>query len=119
MNDVTIPAPTQQPIERDLVREIAMDVGKEVAAYIERQYPKAVEATSSTFLLSVRNTVCNQILAALAVTDPAEIERRLKMRSQERRKLRASYKAMKDIQPGEHEKAQAILDGRVFLEPDL
>ena len=52
---------------RELVKEIAMDVGKDVCAYIEWMYPKAVEATSSTFLLSVRNSIHNQDQRAAAL----------------------------------------------------
>jgi hypothetical protein len=74
--------PTRQPapLSRDIIKEIAIDIGKEVAAHIETMYPKAVEATSSTFLLSVRNCVYNQIMAALETIDEDEIRRRLEDR---------------------------------------
>src|ERR1700722_16044439 len=52
---------TEGPWSRELVKEIAMDIGKEIAAYIEVMYPEAVKATSSTFLFSVRNGIFNEI----------------------------------------------------------
>jgi hypothetical protein len=113
------PALPPQPIPPDLVKEMAMDIGKEVAAYIERMYPEAVKVASSSFLLALRNSVYNQIMAALATTDPIEIERRLKVRKQQRRKLRAMVKATRDMRHGDTDAAMAVVEGRVVLEPDL
>lgn len=48
-NPTTVPAVINRdpvPISRDLIKQIAMDIGKEVASHIEVMYPKAVEATS-------------------------------------------------------------------------
>lgn len=67
----------QQSPDRDLVKLIAMDIGKEVVAYIEYMYPEAIKATSSTFKLSVRNCVHNQIMAALEVNEEGAIIARL------------------------------------------
>lgn len=88
--------PAVEPISRALIKEIAMDIGKELAAYIERMYPAAVTATSSTFLLSVRNHTYNDIMAALEYTDEEAIRARLKRRSNDRRKLRAMYRAARN-----------------------
>jgi hypothetical protein len=60
--------PANPELSRQLVGEIAMDIGKEVAAHIETMYPKAVEAARSTFLLSVRNCVYNEIIADLELS---------------------------------------------------
>jgi hypothetical protein len=48
---------------KDAARAIAEEIGRGVAFYIETQYPEAVAAASSTFLLSVKNTTINQIMA--------------------------------------------------------
>ena len=72
-----------------------MDIGKAVAAHIETMYPKAVEATSSTFLLSVRNTVHNEIIAAIDTTDEAAIRARLEHRKKFRRRHRAFYRNLR------------------------
>lgn len=80
---------------RELIKAIAMDIGKEVAAYIEVQYPEAVKATSSTFLLSVRNSIHNQIMAAIEVNDAGEIAVRLERRKKHRREWKAAWKKIR------------------------
>jgi hypothetical protein len=85
-----------EPWSRELVQAIAMDIGKEVVAYIEVQYPKAIEATSSTFRLSVRNCIYNQIMAAIEVNDAGEITARLHDRKVFRRKWKAAWKKIRE-----------------------
>lgn len=46
---------------RELIKEVATDIGKELVAYIEVMYPQAIAATSSTFKLSMRNHIHNDI----------------------------------------------------------
>lgn len=87
------------PWDRELVKAIAMDIGKEVAAYIEVMYPKAVEATSSTFLLSVRNSIYNEIMAAIDVNDAGQITGRIKERKEFRRRWKAAYKKIRERTP--------------------
>jgi hypothetical protein len=77
----TIPA----PLSRDIIREIAMDIGKATAHHIKTMYPDAVKATSENMLLSVRNTVFNEIMAALEVIDEDAIRERLAERKRHRR----------------------------------
>jgi hypothetical protein len=72
-----------------------MDIGKAVATYIEVMYPKAVESTSSTFLLSVRNSIYNEIMAALDVNDAGQIAARLKERKKFRREWKAQWKRIR------------------------
>src|ERR1700676_5350137 len=55
------------PWSKELVQAIAMDIGKDTVAYIEVMYPQAITATSSTFKLSIRNHIYNQIMAAIEV----------------------------------------------------
>lgn len=50
-----------------LVKAVALDIGKQIVAYIEVMYPEAITATSSTFKLSVRNSIYNEIMAAIQV----------------------------------------------------
>lgn len=92
--DLTV-LPKAEPISRDVVKQIAMDIGKDVAAHIEVMYPQAVEAASSTFLLSVRNHVYNEIMAALETIDEEEILARLETRRGFRRKWKAGYRKMR------------------------
>ncbi len=87
---------TQGAISRDLIKEIAMDIGKEVSAYIEIMYPEAVKACSSTFLLSLRNHTYNEIMAALELTDEQAILRRLEDRRVFRRRWKKTWKALRE-----------------------
>lgn len=72
--------PTTVPWTKQLISEIAMDIGKEVVHYIGIQYPKAIEATASTFKLAVRNCIHNEIMAAIEVNDEGQIIARMKDR---------------------------------------
>ena len=80
------------PLTRDLIKEIAMDIGKEVVAYVERMYPKAIESTASTFKLSLRNCIHNEIMAAIEVNDEGKIIERLEYRKKSRRWLKRMSK---------------------------
>jgi hypothetical protein len=82
-----LPSTDQAPLSRDIIRQIAMDVGKQVAHHIETMYPAAVEAASSTFLMSVRNTVHNEIMAAVEHTTEEAILARIERNRQHRRKI--------------------------------
>lgn len=84
---------------RALVKEIAMDIGKDTVAYIEVMYPKAIEATSSTFKLSIRNHIFNQIMAAIEVTDEGKIRARLQDRKKFRRWWVAQYRKIRRARP--------------------
>lgn len=68
-----------------MVSAIAMDIGKEVVAYIEVMYPAAIKATASTFKLAVRNCIHNEIMAAIEVNDEGEIVSRIERRKKFRR----------------------------------
>lgn len=91
------PEPTRPAIDadRELIKEIAMDIGKELVAYIEVMYPQAIAATSSTFKLSMRNHVYNDIMAALEVNDADAIRKRLDERKRFRRQWVKSYRDMR------------------------
>ena len=83
------------PWSKELVKDIAADIGSEIVAHIETMYPAAINATPSTFRLSVRNKVFNEIMAAISVNDAGEIAARLKDRKAMRRKIGASYRKMR------------------------
>lgn len=81
---------------RALVKGIALDIGKEVVAYVEYMYPQAISATSSSFKLALRNTVYNEIIAALEITDEKEILARLERRKKERRQLKKQWQILRE-----------------------
>lgn len=70
---------------KELVKAIALDIGKDTVAYVEVMYPQAIEATSSTFKTSLRNHIYNEIMAAIEVTDEGQVIARLKDRKSFRR----------------------------------
>ena len=71
--------------DRELVKEIAMDIGKEVVSRIRIMYPAAFTALGSSGQLSVRNCVHNEIMAALETMDAEGIRARLEARRKFRR----------------------------------
>jgi len=79
--------------EKELLRAVAMDIGKEVAHHIETMYPEAVKAASSTFLLSVRNCTHNKIVAW--VESDWEPETQLKFNDSFRRYIKRQYKKIR------------------------
>lgn len=92
--DPIIPS-NPQPLTRDLVKEIALDIGKDLVAYIEVMYPDAIKTTSSTFKTSMRNHVYNQIMAAIEVNDEGEIIRRLEDRKKFRKEWVNQYRKIR------------------------
>ncbi len=87
--------PEAMPWTKEIIQAIAMDIGKEVVAYIEVMYPEAITATSSTFKLSIRNCIHNQIMAAIEVNDAGQIAARLDTRKKFRREWLAAYRKMR------------------------
>lgn len=81
---------------KELVKAIAMDIGKETVAYVEIMYPKAIDATSSTFKLSLRNHIYNEIMAAIKVTDEGKVVARLADRKSFRRWWTAAYRKIRN-----------------------
>ena len=79
--------------ERDLIKAVAHDIAKQVAHHIEIMYPKAVAGESSTFLLSVKGCVTNEIMAAIESNIPAE--NRIAFNDKFRRHIKAQYKKIR------------------------
>ena len=77
----------------DLIKKIAMEVGKEVVDHIETMYPAALDAVAKTARLSIRNTVYNSIMAAVKAADEGRIEDYIRSQERLRRKLRQIRKA--------------------------
>ena len=81
---------------KELVKAIAMDIGKETVAYVEVMYPDAIKATSSTFKLSLRNHIYNEIMAAIEVNDEGNVIARLQDRKKFRRWWTAAYRKIRN-----------------------
>lgn len=106
-----IPLPmAREAFPRELVKDIAMEIGKEVAFHIERMYPKAVEATSKNMLLSVRNSVHNNIMAAVDALESGNAEAWLMRRRLFRREIWALWRKTQAY--------ETVMEGEAIYERD-
>lgn len=103
----TLPPMAREALPRQLVKDIAMEIGKEIASHIETMYPRAVEATSRNMLLSVRNSVHNDIMAAVDALESGNAEAWLALRQAHRRSLRAEWRKRR---------GGTVLDGEAVYE---
>ena len=87
--------PARPDLDRVLIREIAMDIGKAAVEHLEIAYPAALEAVPKTARVSLRNCIHNEIMAALETIDAGEIRARLDKRKAERRKHLAFYRKIR------------------------
>lgn len=100
----------REAFPRELVKDIAMEIGKEIASHIERMYPKAVEATSKNMLLSVRNSVHNDIMSAVDALESGEAEMWLMRRRKFRREIRALWRKTRSC--------ETVMEGEAIYERD-
>ena len=76
-----------------LVRQIAMDVGKQVVSHIEFAYPEMLKNVSAkSASLSIRNTAYNAIMEAVKAANKGDVEQMLKRHETHRRAIRKSSK---------------------------
>jgi hypothetical protein len=95
--------PATIPWSREVVEEIARDIGDAVLAHVETMYPSAIQATPSTFKISLRNCVRNEIIAAVSVNDAVQAIARIRERKRFRRKTRANFSRMRNASPAHHD----------------
>lgn len=73
----------------ELVRQIAMDVGKQVVAHIEYAYPDMCDAVAwNSARLSIRNCTHNAIMEAVKAANNGEVETMLTRHDAHRRVMR-------------------------------
>ena len=85
-----------QPWTKELISKIAMDIGKEAVHHLEIMYPAAISACPATMKLSLRNTIHNEIMAAIQVNDAGDIVARIQKRKAFRRKSKAAWKKIRE-----------------------
>lgn len=98
MNLPALNAPAVQPqgdVSRELIKAMAEAVGKSLAAYVEVMYPEAMKAASSTFKLSLKNHVYNDIMHVSTLHTEAEIRKWLKSNEDFRTVWLAGYRKMR------------------------
>lgn len=78
-----------KPIEFSdaLIRQIAMDVGKQVVAHIDHAYPEMFQAVAKTARLSIRNATYNAIMEAVRAADQGQAEVMLERHDKHRRTM--------------------------------
>jgi len=84
------------PPTDDIIRRIAMDVGKQVVEHLERVHGDMVRAAPSwkSSRLSIRNCVHNNIMAAVRAADEGRYEEWIAENDEHRRKMRAARRKM-------------------------
>lgn len=88
-NDLKPVGPTEE-----LVRRIAMDVGKEVVHHIETMYPDMAKAVAwKSARLSIRNCTYNAIMAAVNAADIGRAEQSIEANKKHRRTVNRLRKA--------------------------
>lgn len=77
-----------------IVRQIAMDVGKQVVDHIEHAYPAMCDAVAwNSARTSIRNCTHNAIMEAVKAANQGQIEPMLERHDEHRRAMRALRKA--------------------------
>ena len=88
-----------KPFTDDILRRIAMEIGKEVVAHIEHAYPEMFDAVSASAKLSVRNATYNAVMMHVRAADCGETDKLIKDMEEHRRKMRALRKARPLVTP--------------------
>lgn len=84
-----------------LVRQIAMDVGKQVVDHIDGMYPQMFANVSKTSAsMSIRNTAYNAIMEAVKAANNGEVELMLARHDAHRRTMRKLRKVTTQQTPG-------------------
>ena len=77
------------PFDDDLIRRIAMDIGKQVVAHIDHAYPEMFRAVAAkSARLSIRNATFNAIMAAMTAADEGRSEERIRQHENHRKTMR-------------------------------
>lgn len=86
--------PARVEFTEELVRQIAMDVGKQVVDHIEHAYPGMCEAVAwKSARLSIRNCTHNAIMEAVRAANEGAVEPMLERHDEHRRAMRSLRKA--------------------------
>lgn len=87
--------PARVEFTEELVRQIAMDVGKQVVAHIEHAYPAMLRSVAEdSAKLSIRNATHNAIMEAVSAANKGEVELMLDRHDKHRRVMRKLRKAV-------------------------
>ena len=91
---VVLPATVPPKRKDEQMHRLAMDIGKEVVAYIEHAYPEMFKAVAhKSAALSIRNATYNAIIAAGEAFQKGEVDQQIKRHEEHRRTMRKLRKA--------------------------
>ena len=82
-----------QDINKELISEIALEIGKDMVAYLEIYYPEVFAVMNSGCKLSIRNHIHNDIMWAIRNRHEGEYREWIKRRQENRRKMLKSVRA--------------------------
>lgn len=82
-------------ISRELIKAVAMEIGKSAIAHVEMMYPDAIKAATSTFKLSLRNHIYNDIMAIADIQTEGAMKINLSDREANRKELLRMYRKMR------------------------
>lgn len=81
-----------QDQRKAMISAVAMDVGKEMVAYLEVMYPDVFERMNSGCKLAIRNHIHNDIVEAMGAGSVENHLDRLKRRAAQRKEWLATYR---------------------------
>ncbi len=85
--------PALPDLTKQLISEVAKEIGKELVAYIEIQYPDVFAAMNGGARLSFRNHVYNDIMSVLKCRTEADYRAWIEGRRKHRRTMLKMYRA--------------------------
>jgi hypothetical protein len=95
----SVPAIRENDPDRDLISEVAMDIGKDLVAYIERMYPAVYDEMNSGAKLSFRNHIYNDLMSVLKCRTETDYRNWLDARQTHRRRLMNLVRSARSITP--------------------
>jgi hypothetical protein len=80
-------AVAERDLDKSLISDVAMEIGKEMVAYLERMYPDVYSVMNSGCKLSIRNHIHNDIMWAIQQRTEFEYREWIARRQKTRREL--------------------------------
>jgi hypothetical protein len=91
--------PATLDMTRQLISDVAMELGKQMVAYIEVQYPDVYATMNSGCKLSIRNGTHNNLMAALNCRTEEEYRAWIEKNKKFRREWLKTYRAIRKNHP--------------------
>jgi hypothetical protein len=92
---MTVPA---VPFTDEIIRRIAMEIGKEVVAHIEHGYPQMIAAYPNA-KISIRNATYNAVMMHIRAADEGRTDALIQSQEAHRRKMAKLRKAAQEPTP--------------------